>query len=196
MPESAIVPSRREELYATYLDAAHYVDAAIGELLATVRASVGREPAVIVVGDHGESLFDDAFLGHGYALNDPQTRIPLIAADIALDVQEPFGQSDVRDAVGRALSTGNPQGRPAARPLPGKRVFQYLGTLDRPRQIALTSGHDRVVYDFRSRKLCIDRTPCVISTSLDAKQQERFLNLVRRWESMLLARTASGGQDE
>ena len=28
--------------------------------------------------DHGESLFDEGLLGHGYALNDMQTRIPVV----------------------------------------------------------------------------------------------------------------------
>ena len=52
-----------------------------------------------MLADHGESLFDEGFLGHGYALNDAQTRIPLIVSGLPLRLVEPFGQVDLRDAA-------------------------------------------------------------------------------------------------
>ena len=39
-----------------------------------------------------ESLYDDGFLGHGIAINDIQTRIPLIVANLPVAVAQPFGQ--------------------------------------------------------------------------------------------------------
>ena len=192
--EAAIVPDRREELRATYYNAAAYVDSAIGQVLAHVQHTTGRRPAAIVIGDHGESLFDDTFLGHGYALNETQTRIPLIAADIALDLATPFGQSDLRDAVVRALASEAPQGAPVARPVADKRVFQYLGLIDRPREIALTGNDGRLAYDFRSRKVCVDAN-CMPVGRLDAAQQSRLVDLVHRWEAMILARSEGASQD-
>lgn len=193
--ESAIVPSQREALRTTYYNAAAYVDGAIGEVLARVRETTGRTPAVVIVGDHGESLFDDSFLGHGYALNDTQTRIPLVAADIALDITTPFGQSDLRAAILRALAVEEPQSRPTARPARDKRVFQYLGLLDRPRQIAFHGNTGTVNYDFRSRTVCLGTT-CLPASRLNDAQQQAFVDLVRRWETMVLARAEAASQEQ
>jgi arylsulfatase A-like enzyme len=189
LAESSIVPARREELRATYYNTAAYVDASIGELMNDVRQATGRSPAVVVVGDHGESLFDDTFLGHGYALNETQTRIPLIAAGIGLEIAVPFGQSDLRDAIGRALSGGTPTAAPVVRDGGAKRVFQYLGIVDRPRQIALRGRDGRISYDFRSRQVCLEARPCRPASGLDTAERARFHDLVHYWESMVVARS-------
>ena len=194
LPEGAIAPSRRAELLATYLNAASYVDRAVGDVLGDVQRTTGRTPAVIVIGDHGESLFDDSFLGHGYALNDTQTRIPLIAAGIPLAVAAPFGQSDLRDEILRAMSNANPQELPSMHPDRNKRVFQYLGLLDRPRQIGFVGATGRVTFDFRSRQVCFGER-CVNEARLDDSQRPQFLDLVRHWEAMVLARAHAVPQD-
>ena len=188
LPEASIAPSRRAELHATYLDAAAHVDRAIGEVLATVRRSSGREPAIIVIGDHGESLFDDTFLGHGYALNDPQTRIPLVASGLGLKIDEPFGQADLRGKIHEALAAGSPDAKPVARAADRKRVFQYLGTLDRPRQISFISGEGRILYDLRSEKVCLPSGECLSPRRLNETQTRQFKELVWTWESMALSR--------
>ena len=185
--ESGIIPSRREELRETYYNAAAYVDASIGELLKSVQQATGRSPATVVIGDHGESLYDDTFLGHGYALNDTQTRIPMIASGLGLEVAVPFGQSDLRDAIVTTLASG----RAAKSPVQAqtkKQVFQYLGTFERPRQIGLKAPDGRIVFDFRTGKVCVDEQPCVPVARLDSAHHETFLGLVRTWESMVLAR--------
>ena len=194
IPESAIGPSRRAQLQATYFNAVSYVDRAVGDVLTHVKQTTGRTPAVIVVGDHGESLFDDTFLGHGYALNDTQTRIPLIAAGISLQVTTPFGQSDLRDDLLRAMAKPNPEGLPVAHASANKRVFQYLGRLDRPAQIGFVSSTERTTYDFRSRQVCFGDA-CMPESRLDETQRARFLVLVRHWEAMVLARSQRAPQD-
>lgn len=196
LDESRIVPANRDALRATYYNAASYVDSAIGELLGDVQRSTGRPPSVVIAGDHGESLFEDTFLGHGYALNEPQTRIPLIATGIGLSVSQPFGQSDLREAIVQALSRERPQDSPSSRVDPDKRIFQYLGTLDRPRQVALLSNAGRVVYDFRSSKVCFDGSTWVSATRLDRRQEAQFLELIYRWEAMVLARSASATHNQ
>ena len=77
LEQSEISPDRADDLRAMYMNTASNVDRAIGGVLGDVRKAVGREPGIIVMSDHGESLFDEGFLGHGYTLNDTQTRIPL-----------------------------------------------------------------------------------------------------------------------
>ncbi len=139
-----IVADNAADVRRMYRNAAANVDKAVGTLRDAVRAHAGREPAIIVLADHGESLFDDGFLGHGFVLNDVQTRIPLVAAGLALDLCEPVGQADLRAAIVAALARPAAGGRPSFRACPGRTVFQYLGTLNRPRQIAFTGASGRL----------------------------------------------------
>ena len=150
----------------------------------------GREPGVIVLSDHGESLFDEGFLGHGYALNDAQTRIPLIVSGIPLEIVEPFGQADLRDAVRAALSSPSGHGLPSVEQDAARRVFQYLGNIDSPAQIGLTSLSRRVCYDFRSQRARIGDSPWQRPEALEGDAENEFLSLVRLWERMLAARRA------
>jgi hypothetical protein len=185
-----IGPSRREELQATYLNTAANVDRAVGALLASARAAL-RSPAVIVTADHGESLYDEGFLGHGYALNDVQTRIPFIVSGLPLTLTEPFGQSELRDSLWAALSA-----TPAAVTAPvlsrdeSKRVFQYLGTIRRPRQIGFLTTHGRAIYDFPSRRVSLAGGDWQDPGGLTGDAQTEFLDLVHFWERMVLARAA------
>lgn len=191
--ESEIAPARQDAVRDMYYNTAANVDRAVGATLAAVARAVGAEPAVIVTADHGESLFEEQFLGHGYALNDVQTRIPLIVRGLPMEIAEPFGQADLRGAIAAALAR-DPAGPDTPRTFeqPGKAVFQYLGTLQRPRQVAFVSGVGRIAFDFRDGRVSLPdgRTPR--PADLDAAHAERFIALVRFWERMRLAREAGG----
>lgn len=186
--EREIAPGRAMELRAMYDNTAANVDRAIGGTLELVVRHLARTPAVIVTADHGESLFDEGFLGHGYALNDAQTRIPLVAAGLPLRIDEPFGQAELRDAVGQALSMPAGSTGPVIVRTPGKLVFQYLGTIDRPRQIAFATATARQVFDFRTRRYQDDTGEWTRPEALDEAAREQFLELVRFWERMIRAR--------
>jgi arylsulfatase A-like enzyme len=187
--ERDIVPERAGDLRAMYLNTVANVDRAIGDLLNTARRSLGREPGVIVMADHGESLFDESFLGHGYALNDAQTRIPLIVAGLPLSLDQPFGQADLRDGIASALARSvESHAVPQLRQSVERRVFQYLGNLDRPRQIAFMGNDRRVVYDFRSRTAFVQGHEPRRIEALDSDTRAEVLDLVRTWERMILAR--------
>jgi hypothetical protein len=186
---SGIAPERADEVREMYVNTASNVDRAIGDVLASARNTLGREPAVIVLSDHGESLFDEGFLGHGYALNDAQTRIPLVVAGIPLAIEEPFAQADLRDAIGAALATPRgiaPQPRVTANR--SKTVFQYLGVISRPAQIALTSMSGRIIYDFREGKTRISDDEWQRPEDLNEAKHAAFVHLIQTWERMMLAR--------
>ena len=184
-----IAPERRDALWATYTNTAANVDRAIGEVVDAVQRARGRMPAVIVTADHGESLFDEGFLGHGYALNDVQTRIPFVAANLPLVVTEPFGEDDLRDAIDRALRTSpDVAERPRIEERSDQEVFQYLGTIDRPRQIAFLTARGRTIYDFRSRQFQAASGAWRQPQELTGTDRDAFLSLVHRWERMVLAR--------
>ncbi len=184
-----ISPQRRDDLWATYLNTAANIDRAIGNVLNAVTAQVGTAPAVIVLSDHGESLFDEGFLGHGYALNDSQTRIPLIVSGLPMKVRIPFGQADLRDSVNSALAGTN--GRLGVnRPVEGDssgRVFQYLGPLDAPAEIAWLTRSGRLIYDFRLDEASVGNE-WMKPSALSDEAQRNFQDLVFRWESMRLER--------
>jgi arylsulfatase A-like enzyme len=183
-----IRPERASDLRAMYLNSAANVDRAIGDVLSRLRAASQGDPAVIVLSDHGESLFDEGFLGHGYALNDAQTRIPLIVANLPLVIAEPFGQADLRDALRRAPDAPR-GGSPTLRQDRDRPVFQYLGLLERPAQIAFTRLDGQTVYDFRTRRVQFGGGAWRRVEDLDTTERAQFLALANRWERMVIARS-------
>ena len=195
LPRAAIEPEAREALWATYTNTAANVDRAVGEIIEEVRQVRGRTPAIIVMADHGESLFDEGFLGHGYALNDVQTRIPLIVTDLPMIIDEPFGQRDLRDAIIDAMTTPEVGPGPQLRSPEGRSVFQYLGNLTRPKQLALVRKDGRILYDFPSRRVRLAGGQWVDSAALPATVAADFLQLIHGWERMMLATRPSNASN-
>jgi arylsulfatase A-like enzyme len=191
LSQSQITPGNADKLREMYFNTAANVDRAVGRVIDRATASLGHLPAVVVTADHGESLFDEGFLGHGYALNDVQTRVPLIVRGLPLVIEEPFGQVDLRDAIGAALSNPVSGAAPRLADASDKAVFQYLGNIDRPRQIGLRSGSTQLVYDFRQQRVQTGgaRTWRHIG-DLGAEEHALFQQLVWSWEQMILARGA------
>jgi hypothetical protein len=187
-----ISPGRRAELWRTYLNTAANVDRAIGRVMRAVTSKLGGEPAAVIISDHGESLFEGGFLGHGYALNDPQTRVPLIIHGLPMRIREPFGQSDLRDAINDALASG--AGAQANRPTLDRttkaRVFQYVGTLETPGQIGWLTRAGQVTYDFRTDRFGVWNA-AVKPAALVGEPLNMFRDLVYTWESMKLAQRKS-----
>ncbi len=142
IPRGEINAANRDRLARTYWNAVAYSDRLVGELIERLRAlGVLEDTLIVVTADHGESLFDDGFLGHGHALNDEQTRIPFILSDPGIAFPGPVGLSDMRAIILAAAGADVP-------PPAYDGVFQYLGTLDRPGAIGLV-GPDgrRTVFD-------------------------------------------------
>ena len=190
LPPSLISPGRRAELRRTYLNATANVDRAIGRVIAGVQAHTGQRPAVVILSDHGESLFEQGFLGHGYALNDAQTRIPLIASGLPLTITVPFGQSDLRRLMNEGMTEGaDIDKRPTVRQSREARVFQYLGILDTPLQIGWMTASGPFTYDFRTERATV-WDGVVSPRDLTGQPQRMFEELVYTFESILLARTA------
>ena len=190
---SQMTASRGDDLKRMYLNAVANVDGAIGRVLAAARTSLG-DPGVVVMSDHGESLFDAGFLGHGYALNDVQTRIPMIVSGMPMRIAQPFGQAALRDALAAALQRMGPgASRTPTLENSGSRVFQYLGTIDRPAEVGWTTSAGRTVYDFRTDSFDagggFQRTG-----ALAGAERDGFQRLVQYWESMRWAasRAADG----
>ena len=192
LAEPQIAPSRSDALREMYFNTAANVDSAVGATLDLVSRRLGGPPAVVVTADHGESLFDEGFLGHGYALNDVQTRIPLVVSGLPLIVEEPFGQADLRNALARALAAPPSGSAPALVRARDKKVFQYLGRIERPRQIAFTSAASRTIYDFRTNRVQFTGGgPWKHPDTLTNDESAALRDLVQTWERMILARAGT-----
>jgi hypothetical protein len=186
---SQIAPANATALQQMYFNTAANVDRAVGWVVEKTAASLGRVPAVLVTADHGESLFDEGFVGHGYDLNEVQTRVPLIVRGLPLTIEEPFGQSDLRNAIDAALSGDASDAKPRVVRPEGKVVFQYLGNIDRPRQIGLLTGSTRLIYDFREHRVQTSRVRTWRRIGdLGAEEYTLFQQLLWSWEGMILAR--------
>jgi hypothetical protein len=128
-----IQPANRDEVWGAYLNAAANVDLAVGQLLEMLRGALGREVAVLVTADHGQAFYEAGMLGHGQALDDAQSRVPLIAHGAPIAFAPLIGLAEVRGAI-RASLEGAPTPR-ETRATSG--VLQILGNLDRPTQVGL-----------------------------------------------------------
>ena len=126
IPRGEISAANRDWLARTYWNAVAYNDRLVAMLLERLeRLGILDDSLVVVTADHGESLFDDGFLGHGHMLNAQQTAIPFILSDPGVALPGPIGLADMRSIILGAA------GADVAVPRP-RPVFQYLGTLDRP----------------------------------------------------------------
>ena len=183
LTRSQLRPSAREEIWAMYANTAANVDASIDRVIHAVERTTGQSPAVVVIADHGEDLFDHGALGHGTALNDAQTRVPLVVKGLPMRVVEPVGQSDLRDLFRQALSSVHPDTSPVVNSDPEKRVFQYLGQISHPRQIAFLDAADRILYDFHRERAKMSASHAwQIPEDMEPSDHELFLDLVHFWE--------------
>jgi hypothetical protein len=102
----------------------------------------------------------------------------------------------LRDAIAAAL-TRDPDARqkPTFTTNPSRTVFQYLGMITRPAQIAFTGLNSRVIYDFREGRARIGGSEWQRPEDLNAEQRSAYLDLIRTWERMMLARNAIASPD-
>src|SRR4051812_18472500 len=149
IPRGEIVAANRGWTALTYWNAVAYDDWLIGRLVARLkRLGVWDDTLLVVTADHGESLFDDGFLGHGHVINREQTLVPLIlsARGVALPAG-PVGLYDYRAIVLRALGGRVPVGAPHP-------VFQHIGTLDAPAAIGMVeAGGVFTTFDFETEEV-------------------------------------------
>ena len=137
IPRGEIGAANRERVERTYLNAIAYNDRLIGALMQRLRRlGVLDDTLVVVTADHGESLFDDGFLGHGHMLNEQQTRIPFIMSQAGAAIPPVIGLADMRGVILAAAGAN-------VRPARSDAIFQYLGTLDRPGSIGTVDAAGR-----------------------------------------------------
>jgi hypothetical protein len=134
---SEIRPWNAERVLATYLQAAANVDASLGKLVALWHTHVGEAP-LLITADHGQAFYEEGMLGHGQSVAAGQTRVPLIAVGLSGDWPEPLGLADLRGLILGGLA--QPQDGPRFVSDPERRIFQFTGLLEAPKEIALRTS--------------------------------------------------------
>lgn len=133
IPRGEISQANRDWVARTYWNAIAYDDWLVGQLVERLkRLGVWEDTLLMVTADHGESLFDDAFLGHGHVINRQQTQIPLILSEPGVKVPRPIGLADYRSLILRSLGAKVPERRGP--------VFQHVSRLGAPAAIGLVGA--------------------------------------------------------
>jgi hypothetical protein len=194
LSRSEIKPENRKRVFQTYLNTVANVDAVVGEIMALVEGALQGEVALLAVADHGQSLFDDGFLGHGHHLTDTQTRIPLIVKGFPARIEEPIGLDEIRGMIHRALAFPREKDRrPVRIEVEGKRVFQYIGTVCRPARIGWVGRDERWTVDLQRSLERKDSGPWWrLGTDRDTGT---FRDLVHYWEALQLLHLQSKSED-
>ena len=184
IPRSEINEENKDWVAATYWNAIANADWAVGKVIESLKEHNQLDKTTIVIlGDHGESLFDDGFLGHGHAINDTQTKIPLIINNPAIIADEPIGQVDVAEiAIRSALGIKNTWTNK------DKTVFQWVGSLSQPALIAhVKQDGVRTLFDLRSEEFFFSDLKSWKSYKealSDPVYKDRAINLIREWETL------------
>ena len=184
IPRSEIRAENRERVAETYWNAIANADWAVGQVVeALKRYDLYDQTTLVILGDHGESLFEDGFLGHGHAINDAQTHIPLVFNDPNIEVREAIGQVDVAEMAIRSAF-----GLPNQWFDQDKTVFQLVGNLKLPALIGhVQYGGDRIVFDFRSEQAFLSELQQwkpYQDWLKDPQQKERMTHIIREWENL------------
>jgi hypothetical protein len=145
IPRDEITAGNREWLQRTYWNAARRVDTVLKGAIDALRArGIFEDTILLVVGDHGEELFDHGYLGHGVDVTHEQNETLLKLVNGSIEPPAgPIGLCDIGRVLHDALLLD-----PAARvPITGP-VLAMVGGPRTPRQIGLFDQHGLRKYDF------------------------------------------------
>ena len=171
-------------LQATYWNAVAVADQTVGNILEKLKQlGLEKDTLIVIVSDHGESLFEDGFLGHGHALNQAQTQIPLILSQAGIEVDRAIGQVDIAELLVRAATNRMENGFDLSGEYP---QLQFVGSLNKPQFIGMViKGDIRTILDLRTRKLYfsdLKRWVDYDKASQDPELQSRTDKLIELWE--------------
>lgn len=170
--------ANRDRVRRNYWNAMAYNDLLVAELLERLdRLGVREDSLIVITSDHGQSLFEDGFLGHGHMLNEEQTRIPFIIDRPGISIGRPVGLADMRALILRTAGADVPTP-------PQTEIFQYLGTLEQPGRIGTVDGDGRwTVFDLSRQAVRIDDGPWRRYADLPARSaiRQETNGLIDRW---------------
>jgi len=187
IPRSEINKENQERLAKTYWNSVAYADWLVSQVVSRLKTlGIYDDTLIAVTADHGESLFDDDFLGHGHFINAQQTHIPLVLnRRPEITVTEPVGLMDYydifmgmlgADVVDESMDHLKKQ----------KSVLQFIGSLDTPRVIGIVEqGRKWTILDLHSQLVSFpDLSKSVHYQDIDEYPllKERTDRLIGKWE--------------
>lgn len=190
IPRDKISAKNRDWTQRNYWNAVANADAWLGEVVAQLKKhGLWDNTLLLVTGDHGESLFEDGFLGHGHLINTRQFATFLVSNRPLAGVTPPIAISDYRNVVLNWL-TG------AAQPVPAAPPFMHIGGLDRPAQIGLATVEAGLVsLRLDTREACLEKANrCRPYERLEAADRLLVDAVVSRWGSERWAQTQRRGK--
>lgn len=179
LARAAISAQRQAEVERTYWNAVAHSDEALGALVAKLKTlGVWDNTILLVTGDHGESLFEDSFLGHGHIINQRQFGTFLAINRPLPGITAPLVISDYRGILLDLLAGQAPQ-RGRFQP------FMHIGELDQPSTIGLANTEFGIVSLRLDRgETCFERPAhCRSYSSLSGAEKQAADALVARWGS-------------
>lgn len=163
----------------TYWNAVAHADAALGRVIARLKAVGAWDDTVLLVtGDHGEALFENGFLGHGHVINRLQNGTFLAGNRSLAGVEGPIALSDVRAIALRLLGAD----------IPAQDVqppFMHIGPLEAPTAIGIAHPQFGVVaLRFDRREACFETSgACALYDDLRGPEKASVDALIARWGS-------------
>ncbi len=183
-----IVARNRDWLQRTYWNAARNVDSQLAELLSELdEAGVRSQTVILIIGDHGEELFEHGYLGHGTNISFEQNAT--IGKLINSNWKPPhaaIGMSNVSGLIHNSLVRKPEDALPV-----DKAFFCYTGTANEPGQVGEVTSGGIVKFDFRRKmwtKQAAPGTEFVTSPS--------FPPLIYLWQSYLRQLPAPDGRSK
>lgn len=179
LARSDISAEKRGEVERTYWNAVAHSDEALGALVARLKSlGVWDNTILLVTGDHGESLFEDGFLGHGHLINQRQFATFLAVNRPLPGVTAPLVISDYRGIL-LDLLTGRPPQVASFRP------FMHIGALNQPSTIGVADPTFGVISLRLDRgQVCFERPArCRSYADLTGAEKQAADALVTRWGS-------------
>jgi phosphoglycerol transferase MdoB-like AlkP superfamily enzyme len=162
IPRSEINSDNKAWLENTYWNSLNYADFYLGKVIDDLKkAGVWEDTLLVVTGDHGEELFDQNHLGHGFLISKTQLNIPFVTNQPKFEIPQPAGLVDIKQAIHRFIENKpNPQ-------IKDKQfVFQYIGSLSRPQKIAIRFSQNKV-YELDLLKMQVNVNHLNINLPLD-----------------------------
>ena len=179
LPRSKITAANGKRVRETYWNAVSHADMALGALVARLKAlGVWDDTLLLVTGDHGESLFEDGFLGHGHIINRQQYGTVLVSSQPSTLPDGPVALADYRGIVGHAL-----QDLPPRQPRHGP--FMMIGLLDSPTAIGLAGSAGEITsLRLDTGEAClVEQSRCAPYVTLAGADKARVDAVVARWGS-------------
>lgn len=184
---SDIKSSNSSLVKLTYLNAVAAADRSVGEIVDELkRIGVYENTALMIVGDHGESLFDDGLLGHGMRISENQLNA-IFVTNQQLSVDHPIGHASLSPIMLKMAGAEIDVGAQKESDF----VFHFVGSLDNPTYISGTFGdHRRLIYGLSERQYQTEDAHGLVTrwreadVAKDIELNRRFNSLFSTWAAL------------